>query len=70
MDDWEIYVRVAVAAATEAQRRGLARVALGIDDIETRARTLMQSARDSTDVLMRAGLIPAPDPVGRHGGAS
>jgi malate dehydrogenase (oxaloacetate-decarboxylating) len=65
MDDWEIHVRVAVAAATEAQRRGLARVALSVDKIETRARTLMQSARDSTDVLMRAGLIPAPGPAGR-----
>jgi malate dehydrogenase (oxaloacetate-decarboxylating) len=70
MDDWEVHVRVAVAAATEAQAQGLARVPLTTHQIETGARAVMQSARDATTALMRAGLIAAPGAEGRQGGAS
>ncbi len=58
MDEWEVHVRVAVAAATAAQREGLARVARSADDLAVEAARVMREAREATDVLMRAGLIP------------
>jgi malate dehydrogenase (oxaloacetate-decarboxylating) len=58
MDDQEVHVRVAVAAATEAQARGLARVTRSAKQVEAEARRLMQLARDSSAALARAGLIP------------
>jgi malate dehydrogenase (oxaloacetate-decarboxylating) len=58
MDDWEVHVRVAVAAASEAQTQGLARLAVPTERIETEARRMMQAARESTSLLMREGLIP------------
>ena len=60
LDDWEMHVRVAVAAATEAQARGLARVARTAAGLEADARHTMQNARDSVAALARAGLIPDP----------
>jgi malate dehydrogenase (oxaloacetate-decarboxylating) len=62
MDDWDVHVRVAVAAARAAQAQGLARVTRSSADVEANARRLMQGARDATTALMRAGLIPAAEP--------
>jgi malate dehydrogenase (oxaloacetate-decarboxylating) len=59
MDDWEVHVQVAVAAATAAQAEGLARVATTPAELATRARRIMTAAREATATLMRAGLIPA-----------
>jgi malate dehydrogenase (oxaloacetate-decarboxylating) len=60
MDDREVHVRVAVAAATEAQARGLARLARTAADLEAGARRIMQNARDATALLAGAGLVPDP----------
>ena len=49
MDEWDVHLRVAVAAATEAQSQGVARVAKSRAEIH-----------DATRLLMRAGLIPEP----------
>lgn len=46
-EDYRMHVRVAVAAATEAQARGLARVARTAAELEADARRMMQNARDS-----------------------
>ena len=53
-------MHVRVALATQAQAEGIARVPLRPHEIETGARAVMQSARDATAALMRAGLIAAP----------
>jgi malate dehydrogenase (oxaloacetate-decarboxylating) len=58
MDDWDVHVRVAVAAAAAAQAEGLARLARPPAEVEYQARRVMDGARESTAVLMRAGLIP------------
>jgi malate dehydrogenase (oxaloacetate-decarboxylating) len=58
MDEWDVHVRVAVAAAMAAQGEGVARAARTAAEIETEARRRMQGARDATTALMRAGLIP------------
>jgi malate dehydrogenase (oxaloacetate-decarboxylating) len=59
MDEWEVHVRVAVAAATAAQREGLARVARGAEELAAGAARVMREAREATDALMKAGLIPS-----------
>jgi hypothetical protein len=53
---WKVHIRVAVAAATEAQARGLVTVTAP-EQIETDARRVMQAARESSAALVRAGLI-------------
>jgi malate dehydrogenase (oxaloacetate-decarboxylating) len=58
MDEWDVHVRVAVAAAMAAQAEGVARVARTAAEIEAHAHDRMQGARDATAALMRAGLIP------------
>ncbi|HEY7540970.1 MAG TPA: NADP-dependent malic enzyme [Methylomirabilota bacterium] len=57
MDEWDVHPRLAVAAASAAQKLGLARVAKPIGEIDAEARRLMGAAREGTAVLMRAGLI-------------
>jgi malate dehydrogenase (oxaloacetate-decarboxylating) len=59
MDEWDVHVRVAVAAATAAQAEGVATVTRSAAEIEKDARRDMGAAREATTVLMRAGLIPS-----------
>jgi malate dehydrogenase (oxaloacetate-decarboxylating) len=58
MDEWDVHVRVAVAAALAAQAEGVARVARTAAEVETEAGRQMRGAREATTLLMRAGLIP------------
>jgi malate dehydrogenase (oxaloacetate-decarboxylating) len=58
MDEWDVHVEVAVAAAMAAQAEGLARRACSAAEIAQEARERMHAAREATAVLMRAGLIP------------
>jgi hypothetical protein len=62
LDEWDVHVGVAVAAAMSAQAEGLARLARSAEEIAENAARVMHAARESTDVLMRAGLIPEGDP--------
>jgi malate dehydrogenase (oxaloacetate-decarboxylating) len=57
MDEWEVHPHLAVAAATTAHAQGLARVARTAAEIEAGARRFIDAARESTAVLMWAGLI-------------
>jgi malate dehydrogenase (oxaloacetate-decarboxylating) len=57
MDEWDVHLRLAVAAATAAQRLGLACVTKSADQVEADARRLMGAAREATAVLMRSDLI-------------
>jgi len=58
MEEWEVFPRIAVATALKAQEQGIARVAMRSEQLYEKARRLMSQAREATEVLMRAGLIP------------
>jgi malate dehydrogenase (oxaloacetate-decarboxylating) len=58
MDEWDVHPRVAVAAAMAAQAEGLARLAKTADEVADGAARVMREAREATQALMRAGLIP------------
>jgi malate dehydrogenase (oxaloacetate-decarboxylating) len=60
MDEWEVHPRVAVAAATQAQAQGVARLATPREQVYREAAKIMRDARETTRVLMREGLIPEP----------
>ena len=60
MDEWEVHLRVAVAAATQAQAQGVARLATPREQVYREAARIMRDARETTRVLMREGLIPEP----------
>jgi malate dehydrogenase (oxaloacetate-decarboxylating) len=60
MDEWDVHLRVAVAAATEAQAQGVARVAKSRTEIHDAASRSMWNSRETTRLLMREGLIPEP----------
>jgi succinate dehydrogenase/fumarate reductase flavoprotein subunit len=60
MEEWEVYPREAVACALEAIRQGVARVKPSREELSERAVTIIKQARESPDVLMKAGLIKPP----------
>jgi malate dehydrogenase (oxaloacetate-decarboxylating) len=60
MDDWEVFVRVAIATAMQAQNEGVARLSLTREDLEDAARYAITSAREATHALMRERLIAPP----------
>jgi malate dehydrogenase (oxaloacetate-decarboxylating) len=60
MDEWEVYPRVAVATAKQAQRQGVAGLTLGAEALLEQATGIIRNAREATQTLMRSGFIPAP----------
>ena len=60
MDEWEVFPRIAVATAVKAQEQGVARTCRSSETLYEQARRMMSQAREATEVLMRAGLIPSP----------
>jgi len=62
MEEWEVYPREAVACALRSIEEGVARLKLSRDELWDRAVTLIRSARETTALLMREGLIKAPPP--------
>lgn len=60
MDEWDVVPRVAAATAVKAQELGLACRVLTAEELRQRATTLIRTSRDATEVLMKAGMIPAP----------
>jgi malate dehydrogenase (oxaloacetate-decarboxylating) len=64
MDEWEVVPRVAVATAMKAQEQGLAGVARTREELHRLAVELVQGARESTQVLIKAGLIPTSPGAG------
>ena len=60
MEEWEVFPRIAAAVATAAQTCGVAPHSASYDALCASARATMQTARDATHALMRAGLIPTP----------
>ncbi len=63
MDDWEVFVREAVATGLAAQELGVAKLQRSASELEADARTHIEEARATTQLLMREELIlPAPVP--------
>jgi malate dehydrogenase (oxaloacetate-decarboxylating) len=60
MDEWEVFPREAVACALESIKEGVARVKLSRQELWDRATRIIKNARESTDLLMKKGLIPPP----------
>ena len=57
MDEWEVYPRVAVAVALEAQRQGIARLNKSREQLWDEARHRGSEARAATELLMEHGRI-------------
>lgn len=62
MDEWQVYVRVAVATAMKAQSQGIATITMSEQEAREAARKAIEGARDATRLLMEQGLIPAAPP--------
>jgi malate dehydrogenase (oxaloacetate-decarboxylating) len=60
MDEWEVFPREAVACALKSIEQGVARVKPSRQELYERASALIQNARQSTDLLMKHGLIKKP----------
>ena len=60
MDEWEVFPREAVACALESIKEGVARVKLIRQELWERATRIIKNARESTELLMKKGLIPPP----------
>lgn len=60
MNEWEVYPREAVACALKSIEQGLARVKPSRQELLDRAIAIIQNARQSTEVLMKQGLIKQP----------
>jgi len=62
MEEWEVFPREAVACALQSIKEGVARVKLTRQELWDRAVSIIKNARESTDLLMKKGLIPPPPP--------
>jgi len=62
MEEWEVYPREAVACALKSIEEGVARVKFSRKELWDRAVSIIKNARESTEVLMKKGLIPPPPP--------
>ncbi len=60
MDQWEVYIEEAVAAAEQSIKQGVARLKPTRDELYERAKKMILNARQSTETLMKARLIPPP----------
>jgi malate dehydrogenase (oxaloacetate-decarboxylating) len=60
MEEWEVYPREAVACALKSIEQGVARVKPTKQELYERALNIIRVARNSTQILMREGLIKQP----------
>ncbi len=60
MDEWEVFPREAVACALKSIEQGVARVKPSRQELYERASAIIKNARESTELLMRHGLIKQP----------
>ena len=57
MDEWEVFPRVAVATAMQAQQQGVARLSKDEELLYAEAKQIIKSSREATAMLMREGII-------------
>lgn len=62
MDEWKVYPREAVACALQSIKEGVARVKPTKQELWDRAYAVIRNAMDSTQLLMKHGLIKSPPP--------
>ena len=62
MDEWEVFPREAVACALKSIEQGVARVKPSRQELYERASDIIKNARQSTELLMKHGLIKPPPP--------
>jgi len=60
MEEWEVFPREAVACALKSIEQGVARVKPSRQELYDRASAIIRNARESTELLMKKGLIKAP----------
>jgi malate dehydrogenase (oxaloacetate-decarboxylating) len=60
MDEWEVFPREAVACALKSIEQGVARVKPSRKELFERASDIIKNARESTELLMKHGLIKHP----------
>ncbi|MBA7615782.1 NAD-dependent malic enzyme [subsurface metagenome] len=63
MAEWEVFIREAVAVGLKAIEQGVAREKLSREELTKRAEKMIRESRETTALLMKAGLIP-PAPEG------
>ena len=62
MEEWEVFVREAVAVGMKAMEQGVARKKLSREELTRQAEKMIRQSRETTALLMNAGLIPpAPE---------
>jgi malate dehydrogenase (oxaloacetate-decarboxylating) len=62
MAEWDVFVREAVAVGMKAQEQGVARVKATREELTRQAESMIKNARETTELLMKKGLIPkAPE---------
>lgn len=62
MAEWDVFIREAVAVGLKAQEQGVARVKASREELTRQAETMIRNARQTTELLMKEGLIPrAPE---------
>ncbi len=62
MEEWEVFPREAVACALKSIDQGVARVKPSKQELYERASAIIKNAIESTQLLMRNGLIKQPPP--------
>jgi malate dehydrogenase (oxaloacetate-decarboxylating) len=60
MDEWEVFPREAVACALKSIEQGVARIKPSRQELYERASAIIKNARESTELLMKHGLIKKP----------
>jgi malate dehydrogenase (oxaloacetate-decarboxylating) len=65
MEEWEVFPREAVACALKSIEQGVARVKPSRKELYERASAIIKNARESTETLMKHGLIKPPPPENR-----
>jgi malate dehydrogenase (oxaloacetate-decarboxylating) len=60
MEEWEVFPREAVACALKSIEQGVARIKPSRQELYERASAIIQNARQSTELLMKHGLIKPP----------
>jgi malate dehydrogenase (oxaloacetate-decarboxylating) len=60
MEEWEVFPQEAVACALKSIEQGVARIKLNRHELYEHASAIIRNARESTETLMRKGLIRPP----------
>jgi malate dehydrogenase (oxaloacetate-decarboxylating) len=58
MEEWEAFIREAVAVAMKAQEQSVARIKASRKELTKQAEKMIREARETTALLMKEGFIP------------